>query len=177
MGQESVRLELPFRGRWRARNSPARKVPSHGSHTFGTTYAIDFLAVDAAGRSAPFRWRTLFSVEPPENFVGFGQPILAPAAGAVVIAHDGEIDHEARRSQLHLPAYALGQASRARQGAGAIAGNHVVIALSDSGSFVLLAHLPEAPWASNRGIGSRSAIPSASAATPGTAHNLTCTFK
>ncbi len=141
MGQDRVRLELPFRGSWRARNSPARRVPSHGSHAFGTTYAIDFIPVDAAGRSAPFGWRALFFVEPPEDFVGFGQPVLAPVTGTVVIAHDGENDHEARRSQLHLLAYALGQAGRARQGAGAIAGNHVVIALSGSGPFVLLAHL------------------------------------
>ena len=43
---DPVLLELPFRGRWQARNSPARRVPSHGTHRFGVTYAIDFVAVD-----------------------------------------------------------------------------------------------------------------------------------
>lgn len=45
-----VVLEFPFRGLWMARNSPARRVPSHGTHAFGVTYAIDFVAVDE-GRS------------------------------------------------------------------------------------------------------------------------------
>ena len=55
--------------------------------------------------------------------------------------HDAEPDHEARRSQLALVPYALGQAGRLRRGAGAVAGNHVVVHLPGSGTFVLLAHL------------------------------------
>jgi murein DD-endopeptidase MepM/ murein hydrolase activator NlpD len=90
-----------------AQNSPARRVPSHGTHRLGTTYAIDFI----------------------------------PADGTVVLAHDGEPDHEARRSQPALLSYALSQASRVRAGAAAIAGNHVVIALAPGGPYVLLAHL------------------------------------
>lgn len=137
----TVLLDLPFRGRWLTRNSPARRIPSHGTDAFGVTYAVDFIAVDSRGRSASRTWRTLFSVEAPELFLGFGEPILAPAAGTVVIAHDGEPDHEARRSQLTLLPYALSQARRVRAGAAAIAGNHVVLALGPGGPFVLLAHL------------------------------------
>ncbi|MBM7503218.1 M23 family metallopeptidase [Agromyces aurantiacus] len=134
-------LELPFRGRWLARNSPARRVPSHGTHALGTTYAIDFIAVDERGRSAPAGWRSLLAVERPEAFVGFGQPILAPVAGTVVAVHDGEEDHEARRSQLALVGYMLGQAGRVRRGPAAIAGNHVVLALGPEGPYVALVHL------------------------------------
>jgi hypothetical protein len=136
-----VELDFPFRGRWLVQNSPDRRVPSHGTHLFGTTYAIDFVPVDERGRSAPHTWRSLVSVEPPEIFVGFGRPVLAPAAGTVVAVHDGEPDHEARRSQPALLSYALSQAGRVRLGPNAIAGNHVVIALAPSGPFVLLAHL------------------------------------
>lgn len=75
---DPVVLDLPFRGRWRARNSPARRVPSHGSHLFGTTYAIDFVAVDATGRSEPRNWRSALWREDPRGFVGFGAPVLAP---------------------------------------------------------------------------------------------------
>lgn len=146
-----VLLDLPFRGRWLARNSPARRVPSHGSHLFGTTYAIDFVAVDERGLPAPRSWRTAFAVEAPELFLGFGQPILAPAAGRVVEVHDGEVDHAARRSQLTLLAYAFGQAGRARAGAAAVAGNHVVIALGPSGPYVLLAHLRQGSLRVGRG--------------------------
>lgn len=141
MASDPVVLDLPFRGRWMARNSPARRIPSHGTHLFGTTYAIDFIAVDGTGRSAPRTWRTALSVERPELFVGFGQPVLAPGAGTVVIVHDGEVDHVARRSQLALLPYAIGQAGRVRQGPNAIAGNHVVLDLGAGGPYVLLAHL------------------------------------
>lgn len=140
-GRVPVVLAYPFSGRWLTRNSPARRVPSHGTHLMGTTYAIDFIPVDARGRSAARSWRAAVATEAPESFVGFGAPILAPCAGRVVIAHDGEPDHEARRSQLTLLPYMLGQAARARRGPSAIAGNHVVIATSVDGPFILLAHL------------------------------------
>lgn len=104
-------------------------------------FAIDFIAVDERGRSAPATWRTWFSVEPPEGFTGFGRPILAPIGGTVVAVHDGEADHEARRSQLALVPYALGQAGRLRAGPAAIAGNHVVLAVGPEGPFVALVHL------------------------------------
>ncbi len=138
---QPVVLAYPFSGRWLARNSPARRVPSHGTHLMGTTYAIDFIAVDTRGRSAPWSWRAVVATETPENFVGFGAPILAPSSGRVVIAHDGEPDHEARRSQLTLLPYMLGQRGRARGGPPAIAGNHVVIATGTAGPYILLAHL------------------------------------
>ncbi|MDP2772124.1 MAG: M23 family metallopeptidase [Nocardioides sp.] len=137
----AVLLDLPFRGTWLVQNSPARRVPSHGTDLFGVTYAIDFVAVDGRGRSAPRTWRTFLSVEAPEVFRGFGEPVLAPADGVVVLTHDGEPDHEGRRSQLALVPYALGQARRVRAGVAAIAGNHVVLSLGPAGPFVLLAHL------------------------------------
>lgn len=137
-----VELVLPFRGRWLVRNSPARRVPSHGVDLLGQRYAIDFVGVDDRHRTAPMRdWRTFLATEPPERFFAFGRPILAPADGVVAEIHDGERDHEARRSQLALVPYALGQASRLRQGVEAVAGNYVIIALRDSAAFVALVHL------------------------------------
>lgn len=134
-------LDFPFRGTWRVENSPAHRVFSHGTYAFGTSHAIDFVAVNDRGRSAPRTWRSLVAAEPPEIFRGFGQPILAPLSGTVVLTHDGEPDHEARRSQLTLVPYMLGQAERVRAGISAIAGNYVVIAVRPGGPFVLLAHL------------------------------------
>lgn len=135
-------LALPFTGRWLVRNSPARRVPSHGVDLLGERYAIDFVGVDERRRTAERRdWRTVLTTEPPERFVGYGRPILAPVDGVVVEAHDREIDHVARRSQLALLPYAVGQAARLRQGVHAIAGNHVTIALSNGVGFVALVHL------------------------------------
>lgn len=128
--------------RWAVQNSPAGRVPSHGTNLLGQRYAIDFVGVDDQHRSARLRdWRTLLATEPPERFFAYGRPILAPCDGVVVTAHDGEIDHEARRSQLTLVPYALGQASRLRQGVSAVAGNYVTVQLCGSGAFVALAHL------------------------------------
>ncbi len=134
-------LALPFRGTWLVRNSPARRVPSHGTHLFATTYAVDFVAVRGRRTAAVRDWRAVLATEPAERFFGFGLPVLAPAAGTVVTVLDGEPDHEARRSQLALLPYALTQAGRVRAGAAAIAGNHVVLELAGGGGFVLLAHL------------------------------------
>lgn len=134
-----VALRFPFTGRWRVENSPSRRVPSHGTELFGTAYAIDFVRVDNRGRSAPRTLRSLLATEPPERFVGFGSPILAPLAGEVVLTHDGEPDHDAYRSFRAQLGYAATQAARARKGGPALAGNHVVIRAG--GVYVLLAHL------------------------------------
>jgi hypothetical protein len=137
-----VVLSLPFEGRWLTQNSPARRVPSHGTDLMGGRYAIDFVGVADGRRTANRRdWRTVVATEPPERFVAFGRPILAPADGVVARVHDGEVDHEARRSQLALVPYAVSQPSRLRRGVAGLAGNHIVIALRDSGAFVVLAHL------------------------------------
>ncbi|GAA1826768.1 M23 family metallopeptidase [Agromyces salentinus] len=141
LDRRPVLLSYPLRGLFRARNSPARRVPSHGTDLMGTTYAIDLIPVDSRGRSAPWGWRAVGTTERPDAFIGFGATVFAPGAGVVVVAHDGETDHEARRSQLALLRYMAGQAERIRRGPAAIAGNHVVIDLGDDGPFVLIAHL------------------------------------
>lgn len=135
-------ISLPFTGLWLTKNSPARRVPSHGTDLLGERYAIDFVGVDHRRRTADRRdLRTFLATEPVGRFFAYGRPILAPADGIVVDVHDGEIDHEGRRSQLALVPYALGQLARLRRGVGAVAGNYLVIALRDSDAFVALAHL------------------------------------
>lgn len=140
--QPPVELRLPFRGPWLTVRTPAQRVPSHGTHFGGQTFAFDFVALDPRRRTAWVRdWRTVVATEPVERFIGFGKPILAPARGRVVAVQDGEIDHEARRSPLSLLSYATTQGARLRQGIGAVAGNHLILALEEQQAFVLLAHL------------------------------------
>ncbi|WP_442907833.1 M23 family metallopeptidase [Kineococcus sp. G2] len=135
-------LALPFHGTWLARNSPARRVPSHGTDLLGTRYAIDFIAVDEHRRTSPqHSWRTVLGTEPADIFVGFDRPVLAPVSGVVAAVHDGEPDHVARRSQLTLLPYVLRQRERLRQGVGAIAGNHVCIEVAGTTAYVGLVHL------------------------------------
>jgi hypothetical protein len=81
-------LAYPFGGRWLVQNSPANRVPSHGTRLFASAYAIDFVPVDERGRSARLSVDSLFRPEQPELFPGFGRRITAPAPGMVVAVHD-----------------------------------------------------------------------------------------
>ena len=134
----SIDLAYPFTGRWLVQNSPANRVPSHGTRAFATSYAIDFVPVTDSGRSAPFTLRSLVRPEPPERFPGFGRPILAPLDGTVVAAYDDAADHPAYRG-LPSVGYALTQQRRAAMGWTALAGNHVLI--ERDGTVVALCHL------------------------------------
>ena len=140
--EEGVIGRIPFDGQWLTEISPTRRVPSHGTDLFATTYALDFLAVDDDGRTAPARsLRALFAPESPELFHAFGRPLYSPVAGTVVSAHDGEPDHEARRSMLTLIPYGLSQPRRIRRGLTVILGNHVIIQVTGSPYYVGLVHL------------------------------------
>lgn len=134
----SIDLEYPFAGRWLTQNSPANRVPSHGTDLFGTAYSIDFVPVDEAGRTARFSARSLFRPEPAARFPGFGRPVSAPADGIVAAVHDGAPDHAAYRG-LPSIGYALTQRRRVRAGWAALAGNHVLIEAGDV--VVALCHL------------------------------------
>lgn len=133
-----IDLAYPFAGPWLVQNSPANRVPSHGTHLFATSYAIDFVPVTDAGRTAPITIRSLVRPEPAERFPGFGRPILAPVAGIVLAAHDNEPDHPVYRG-LSSIRYALTQHRRAAAGWVALAGNHVLI--ESGGTIVALCHL------------------------------------
>ncbi len=136
---DTIALAYPFTGRWLVQNSPANRVPSHGTHGFGTTHAIDFVPVDTQGRSAPFTLGSLLRPEPPDRFIGFRLPVLAPASGRVVSVHDGDPDHDAYRG-LPSVGYALSQRRRAANGWSGLAGNRVVIEI-ERGAVVAVCHL------------------------------------
>ncbi|MEV4670632.1 MULTISPECIES: M23 family metallopeptidase [Actinomadura] len=96
-GREPVVVDAPVRGRWVPVNSPADKVPSHGTHELGQTYAIDLVHVpDPAEPWRPLRNRPLASR--PETFPAFGQDVRAPADGVVVQAGGRQRDHWSRNS-------------------------------------------------------------------------------
>lgn len=135
----TLTLAYPFTGRWMTQNSPANRVPSHGTTAYATSYAIDFVPVNETGRTAPITLTSLFRSEPATRFPGFGRPVLAPIDGVVVAVHGGEPDHAAYRG-LPSIGYALTQGRRAATVWPALAGNHVMIR-SDAGPVVVLCHL------------------------------------
>ncbi|HLR28359.1 MAG TPA: M23 family metallopeptidase [Ruania sp.] len=134
-------LTYPFTGPWLTQNSPASRVPSHGTTRFATAHAIDFVPVDDQGRSAPFTVTSLLHAEPAAHFPGFGRPVLAPIAGTVVAVHDGEEDHDAYRGFPSL-GYAWTQRRRLAAGWVALAGNHVMLR-TEAGPVVVLCHLQQ----------------------------------
>ena len=136
----SIDLSYPFTGRWMVQNSPANRVPSHGTARLATSYAIDFVPVDESGRTAPITLASIMRPEPPERFPGFGRPLLSPVAGTVIAAHDSDPDHPAYRGLPSL-GYALTQQRRVAAGWPALAGNH---ALLDAGRVIVaLCHLQQ----------------------------------
>lgn len=97
----AVEVAVPVAGRWTALNSPANRVPSHGVHAFGQSYATDVIGEPEPGTRPTFRW--LWPIARRNGaFPGYGAPVLAAAEGTVV-----RVRPEARPSQ---PRFAPGAA-------------------------------------------------------------------
>ena len=138
-----VVVAFPLRGEgWVAVNSPADRVPSHGTDMLGQRYAFDFLRTDERRREHyhPAGWpRTLLAGVPTRECYAWGSPILAPFDGEVVRAVDG-IPERARVHPLRELGIVLKNAltfTPARLTA--VLGNHVILCRGDL--FAGFAHL------------------------------------
>jgi hypothetical protein len=136
---DPVTVRPPVAGRWLAVNSPANKIPSHGLHAYGQTYAIDLVHEPEGGARPGFVWLRPLA-RPPRDFPGFGQPVFAPADALVVRVHDRERDHWSRTSAPALLYLVAEGAVRELLGPSRILGNHVVLDLG-GGVYAALAHL------------------------------------
>ena len=125
---------VPVRGRWRALNSPADRVPSHRTHAYGQTFAID-LVHEPKDAARPRGYRR------PEEFPGFAKEIVAPAASRVVSVRDGARDHRSRSTAGLARLMQLeGHLRQALGGGRLLAGNTIVLDLG-CGVFASLSHL------------------------------------
>ncbi|MEV7657073.1 M23 family metallopeptidase [Streptomyces anulatus] len=140
-----VEVDPPVAGRWTALNSPADKTPSHGTHVYGQTYAIDIVADPETGEGEPparpaFRWLWPF-FRRNRAFPAFGAPLLAVADATVVRASDGQRDHLSRNSLPALGYLMLIEGNvRSFAGVRRIVGNHVILDLGD-GTYAAYAHV------------------------------------
>jgi hypothetical protein len=102
--------------------------------------------------------------------------ILAPANGWIALAHDGEPDHEARRSPVTVLPYLLTQGSRLTAWARS-PGNHAILVLAEGGPYVALAHLR--PGSLRVAVGDRVSVgqPMRPAVIQGTARSRTSTSR
>jgi hypothetical protein len=143
--REPVQLRSPVRGRWIAVNSPADKVPSHGTHELGQTYAIDLVYAPDPSAERRFVWTPI--ARRPQTYPAFGRPVTAPADGVVVAASGWQRDHWSRDSWPAL-VYLLVEGMVFRSILSVLAlsagrfviGNHVVLDLGD-GVHAVFAHL------------------------------------
>lgn len=133
--REPVVIDPPVRGRWTALNSPASAVPSHRTHGYAQTYAIDVaqpLAGDRLGWGLGLR--------APESSTCFGAPVTAMADGTVVAVASRQRDHLTRSSWPSILYLMVVEAfARELGGARFLLGNHVVIDHGDH--FSVSAHL------------------------------------
>ena len=103
-------VEFPLRGEgWVAVNSPADRIPSHGTDVLGQRYAYDFLMVDRRPgmHYHPAGWlRTLLIGVPTRECYAWGAPVHSPFDGVIVRAVDGFTErgriHPVREAILRL---------------------------------------------------------------------------
>ncbi|MGW4032578.1 M23 family metallopeptidase [Streptomyces sp. NPDC004838] len=166
----AVEVEAPVTGRWTAHNSPADRVPSHGTHVFGQTYAIDIVAeppgadrsdadrsdaerpgAEPLGAETPGTQRSGTQrpgaawlwplVRRNSAFPAFGAPLLAVADATVVHASDRQRDHLSRTS-LPMVIYLMVVEGflRSLGGPSLVTGNRIVLDLGD-GTYAMYAHV------------------------------------
>ena len=139
---DAIVVDFPLRGEdWVAVNSPADRIPSHGTDMLGQRFAFDFIRVDdRPGLNAhpAGKWRGLLIGGRARECYAWGAPVHAPFDGEVVRAVDG-VEERAWLHPVREIAHALINAvtftpSRLPR----ILGNHVV--LRGEGVFAALVH-------------------------------------
>lgn len=132
-------VAAPVRGQWMAINSPASRVPSHGTIAFAQAYAIDVICSPDGRRDHLNDWVN-GSFLRPEDFPSFAKPVFAVASGTVVRVHDRQRDHRSRSTKVALAYFALESFLRSLGPPPCLLGNYLILRLED-GSHVLYAHL------------------------------------
>jgi hypothetical protein len=92
MAEEDNVVEFPLRGEWTAINTPAHRIPSHGTNQFGMRYAFDFVRISRK----PLRYlssKTVFhhfyGLVSVKDCFGWSQPVHSPLEGKVLTMRDG----------------------------------------------------------------------------------------
>jgi hypothetical protein len=138
-----VVVEFPLRGEgWVAVNSPADRIPSHGTDMLGQRFAYDFLVTDdrRGGHYHRASWlRTLLIGVPTQECFAWGAPVHAPFRGVIVRAVDGFPErlrvHPVREAALAIRNALTFSPERLPP----ILGNHVII--RGDAIFAVMVHL------------------------------------
>ena len=129
-------VDFPLRGEWMAVQSPASRIPSHGTDMLGQRYAFDLIRFDPR-RGAPYHptggLRALLFGVPTREAHGWGEPVHAPLDGTVIAAADG-VPERARIHPVAEVVRAIRNAVTFRptpQHVAALLGNHVLLDCGD----------------------------------------------
>ncbi|HAU8253869.1 TPA: peptidoglycan DD-metalloendopeptidase family protein [Vibrio vulnificus] len=100
---ELIVVNPPLKGEWKAVNTPADQVPSHGTHEFAQTYAYDFIKLKSGSvANSDFHDKSLLAYllggVHLDNCYGWGEPIYAPFDGVVTEV----VKNVTERNRLHL---------------------------------------------------------------------------
>jgi hypothetical protein len=90
-GEDNI-VEFPLRGEWTAINTPAHRIPSHGTDMFGQRYAFDFIRISRKPLmylSSKSELHHAFGHVSVKECYGWAQPIYSPFDGEVVRVGDG----------------------------------------------------------------------------------------
>ncbi|MFJ9174048.1 M23 family metallopeptidase [Streptomyces sp. NPDC102360] len=136
-----VEVAPPVTGRWSALNSPADKVPSHGTHQFAQTYAIDIVAEPAGGPARPAPVWFWPVAHRNRDYPAFEAPLYAVADATVVHAEDGQRDHLSRSSLAGVLYFWLIEGvCRTLGGSRRVIGNHIILDLGEA-TYAVYAHV------------------------------------
>ena len=125
--------------------SPATKVPRHGTNFLGQTYGVD-LIFSPNGQNCPTSESSRSGLRPPEDFPSFGETIFAAADGTVVRVHDAERDQNSRSGRKALRFLKFEQFVRALGPPGRVLGNHLIVRLPDGPQTASAAKTPAASF-------------------------------
>lgn len=140
----TIVVEFPLRGEgWVAVNSPADRIPSHGTNLLAQRYAYDFIKVDGRKRlhyHAASWPRTFLIGVPTRECYAWGEPVLAPFDGVILRAVDACAErrrvHPVREAALAVWNGLTFSPGRLPQ----VLGNHVILRDGD-GVFAAFVHL------------------------------------
>jgi murein DD-endopeptidase MepM/ murein hydrolase activator NlpD len=146
MNENILKVSFPLKGVYISPNTPGSKVPSHGTNSFGETYAIDFVMINEEDklkksyRSSFVKY--IFKGLPLEDFYGWGQTVYSPVSGEI-IGVENNIDE---RNPVNIISDYINTIEVTKQftqngvSSKIITGNYVMIKI-DEKKFALLAHL------------------------------------
>lgn len=90
----AIAVDAPLAGEWVALNTPAERVPSHGTDFFGQRYAFDFARLNQHGTGFSTRplWMQFMARVHVNSFLAWNRRVFAATSGRVIAAEDGYPD-------------------------------------------------------------------------------------